>query len=87
MREALPFVEHFGQSVVYEATRVTASEDLSRIPDAFGVPCTYWTVGSIGPARYPDALARGAVGRKIPANHSPHFAPLEEPTPRTLTCA
>ncbi len=81
------FVEHFGPQAVYEAEAVTASEDFSRIPDAFGVPYTYWTVGSVDPARYRDALSRGAVGQEIPANHSPHFAPLEEPTLLTATRA
>lgn len=81
------FTEHFGPRAVYEATPATASEDFSRIPDAFGVPYTYWTVGSVDPARYRDALSRGAVGQEIPANHSPHFAPLEEPTLLTATRA
>lgn len=81
------FVEHFGPHAVYEATRVTASEDFSLIPDAFGVPYTYWTVGSVDPARYRDAVSRGAVSQEIPANHSPHFAPLEEPTLLTATRA
>lgn len=81
------FVEHFGPRAVYEASRVTASEDFSLIPDAVGVPYTYWTVGSVDPARYRDAVARGAVSQEIPANHSPHFAPEEEPTLLTATRA
>ncbi|MCZ4656582.1 peptidase dimerization domain-containing protein [Dietzia kunjamensis] len=81
------FTEHFGAEVVYEATRVTASEDFSLIPESFGVAYTYWTVGSFEPERYRDALARGAVGQEIPANHSPQFAPLEEPTLLTATRA
>ncbi|MCT1435596.1 amidohydrolase, partial [Dietzia maris] len=81
------FVEHFGPRAVYEASRVTASEDFSLIPDAFGVPYTYWTVGSVDPARDRDAVARGAVSQEIPANHSPHFAPEEAPTLLTATRA
>ncbi|MCT1865532.1 amidohydrolase [Dietzia sp. HMSC21D01] len=81
------FVEHFGPRAVYEASRVTASEDFSLVPDAFGVPYTYWTVGSVDPARYRDAVSRGAVSQEIPANHSPHFAPEEESTLLTATRA
>lgn len=81
------FVAYFGARAVYEAGRVTASEDFSLIPDAFGVPYTYWTVGSVDPDRYRDALSPGMVGREIPANHSPRFAPLEEPTLLTATRA
>ena len=81
------FVAYFGARAVYEAGRVTASEDFSLIPDAFGVPYTYWTVGSVDPDRYRDALSPGMVGREIPANHSPRFAPLEVPTLLTATRA
>ena len=72
---------------MYEASRVTASQDFSLIPDAFGVPYTYWTVGSVDPARYRDAVARGTVSHGIPANHSTHFAPEEAPTLLTATRA
>jgi hippurate hydrolase len=48
--------------------RITASEDFSRLPDAFGTPYTYWGVGGFAP------------GTAAPANHSPHFAPLIQPT-------
>ncbi|MDV8001446.1 amidohydrolase [Rhodococcus sp. IEGM 1408] len=81
------FEEYFGSESVYQATPVTASEDFSFIPLAFGVPYTYWTVGSVEPERYRDALARGAVGQEIPANHSPQFAPQEDPTLLTATRA
>lgn len=81
------FRDYFGPESVYEARPVTASEDFSVIPQAFGVPYTLWTVGSVEPERYREALARGAVGREIPANHSPQFAPLEDPTLLTTTRA
>lgn len=81
------FRDYFGGEAVSEAVPVTASEDFSLIPQAFGVPYTYWTVGSVDPERYRDALARGAVGREIPANHSPQFAPQEDRTLLTATRA
>ena len=54
---------------------------------AMATPPTPPTVGSVDPARYRDAVARGAVSQGIPANHSPHFAPEEEPTLLTATRA
>ncbi|WP_236866482.1 amidohydrolase [Brevibacterium daeguense] len=81
------FTEHFGAERVYEATPVTASEDFSRIPDAFGVPYTYWTVGSVPAEKYRTALERGTVAQDIPANHSPFFAPAIDPTLETATRA
>ncbi|GAA4287223.1 M20 family metallopeptidase [Georgenia daeguensis] len=62
------FRAHFGQDRVMELGRVTASEDFSRVPDAFGTPYTYWGVGGFAP------------GHPGPPNHSPTFAPLIQPT-------
>jgi amidohydrolase len=74
------FTEHFGGSQVFHAEPVTASEDFSRIPDAFGVPYTYWTVGSVPAQIYRKAVENGTVSEDIPANHSPFFAPAIDPT-------
>jgi amidohydrolase len=61
------FRAHFGADRVVPLGRVPASEDFSRIPDAFGTPYTYWGVGGFAP------------GTAVP-NHSPFFAPLMQPT-------
>lgn len=58
----------------------TASEDLSEIPAAFGVPFTYWGFGGTDPDRYATAEQNGTLDRDIPTNHSPTFAPLPQPT-------
>jgi amidohydrolase len=72
--------EHFGADAVFNTTPYTASEDFSRIPDAFGVPYAYWFVGSVPPEKYRAAVAAGTVSSDIPANHSPFFAPAMDPT-------
>jgi amidohydrolase len=74
------FTEHFGGDEVFHAAPVTASEDFSRIPDAFGVPYTYWTVGSVPAEVHRKALEAGTAAQDIPANHSPFFAPAIDPT-------
>lgn len=61
------FRDHFGPERVIPLGRVPASEDFSRIPDAFGTPYTYWGLGGFAP------------GTGVP-NHSPFFAPLIQPT-------
>ncbi|MFF0170905.1 amidohydrolase [Streptomyces prasinus] len=58
----------------------TASEDMSEIPHAFGVPFTYWAIGGIDPERYAEAARKGTVAQDIPVNHSPAFAPVIQPT-------
>lgn len=62
------FRTHFGEERVVELGRITASEDFSRIPDAFGTPYTYWGVGGFAP------------GEQSYPNHSPYFAPAIQPT-------
>ena len=55
----------------------TASEDFSDLPNALGVPYTYWGIGGADADRY----ARARV------NHSPLFAPVLQPTLDTGTQA
>jgi hippurate hydrolase len=73
-RVGAAFGEHFPERVV-DLGRVTASEDFSRIPDAFGTPYFYWGVGGF------------AADVDAPPNHSPFFAPLVQPTLDTGTSA
>lgn len=73
------FVAHFGADAVQTAKPGTASEDFSRIPDAFGVPYTFWLIGGADAEAYRTAAANGTVARDIPANHSPFFAPVIDP--------
>lgn len=74
------FLAHFGAEKVSRADPQTASEDFSRIPDAFGVPYTFWFLGGIDAEVYRAAMESGTVARDIPANHSPRFAPVIDPT-------
>lgn len=62
------FRAHFGEARVINLGRIPASEDFSRLPDAFGTPYTYWGLGGFPPEK---------AG---PPNHSPYFAPLLQPT-------
>lgn len=67
------FVAHFGPDRVKRLDPITASEDFSVIPDAFGIPYCYWGFGGFTPAQqaYP--------------NHNPAFGPAMQPTLRTGT--
>ncbi|MYX27284.1 amidohydrolase [Streptomyces sp. SID8381] len=78
-RVAETFAAHFGDDA-HTVPLHTASEDMSKIPQAFGAPFTYWAIGGIDPARYAEAAAAGTVDQDIPVNHSPYFAPVVQPT-------
>jgi len=81
------FTRTFGADAVYRTAPQTASEDFSRIPDAFGIPYVYWIVGSVPPDIYRRAVEAGRVDTDIPANHSPFFLPAVDPTLRIATQA
>ena len=61
------FDAHFGSDAT-DLGQIPASEDFSIIPDALGVPYTYWGVGGF------------ADWENAPGNHSPTFAPDLQPT-------
>jgi hippurate hydrolase len=83
---ASAFAEYFGDRA-FTVPRQSASEDFSRIPDALGVPYTYWALGGIDEKKWHTAEAAGRLGNDIPANHSPHFAPVIQPTLTSGTAA
>lgn len=83
-RVAAAFVEHFGAAAVSEDGPYTASEDFSTIPRAFGIPYTFWAVGTVDPQRYADALDSATV---LPGPHSPFFAPVIDPSLETAVRA
>ena len=85
-RVTAAFRRHFGAQAS-DLDRQSASEDFSEIPDALGTPYTYWGLGGSNPEAYAAAESAGTVTRDIPANHTPHFAPVTDPTLRTGTTA
>ena len=85
-RVAAAFERHFGDQA-FSVPRQSASEDFSVIPDALGVPYTYWALGGIEAEAWQRAEASGSIERDIPANHSAKFAPVIQPTLATGTTA
>ena len=81
---AAAFTDHFGDNAI-TVPRQSASEDFSAIPEAFGAPYTYWAIGGVDPAAWLQAQASGRLATDIPANHSPKFAPVPQPTLKTGT--
>jgi hippurate hydrolase len=85
-RVAAAFNAYFGERAV-AVEPLSASEDFGKIPDALGVPYTYWVLGGVDERRWHAAAAAGTLASEIPANHSPQFAPVIEPTLSTGTAA
>lgn len=81
--EALP-------AVVIDPGLVTGSEDVGLLAESAEAPCVYWLLGGADPAHFegltsPEAIRARVAG--LPANHSPRFAPVIEPTLSTGVAA
>ena len=82
-RVATAFAAHFGDKAD-EIPRQTVSEDFSKIPDAAGVPYTYWGLGYTDRDTYLAAEKDGRLD-DLTSNHSPKFLPPMQPCLRTGT--
>ena len=80
---ARSFAAHFGDQAD-EIPRQTVSEDFSKIPDAAGVPYTYWGLGYTDRDTYLAAEKDGHLD-DLTSNHSPKFLPPMQPCLRTGT--
>jgi metal-dependent amidase/aminoacylase/carboxypeptidase family protein len=82
-RVAAASAAHFGDKAGELAVQ-TVSEDFSRIPDAAGIPYTYWGIGFTDEKVYRAAEKDGHL-QDLPTNHSAKFLPPLQPSLRTGT--
>ena len=82
-RVAAAFSAYFGDRAL-QWDQQTASEDFTNIPQAAGIPYTYWAIGGTDPQTYRTAEKNGHLD-DLPANHSPKFLPVLQPTLRAGT--
>ena len=82
-RVGAAFAAHFGDHAG-QLPAQTVSEDFSIIPDAAGIPYTYWSIGRTDRQVYLTAEKEGRL-QDLPSNHSPKFLPPLQPTLRTGT--
>ena len=54
---------------------------------ALRVPYAYWAIGGVDADAYAAALEAGRLEQEVPANHSPGFAPVIQPTLDACTTA
>lgn len=73
------FADHFGEHRLLPMPVVSASEDVGVFGEAAGVPTVFWFWGGLDAETAGTALRQGRLD-SLPGNHSPHFAPVIEPT-------
>jgi hippurate hydrolase len=74
-----------GADRVIDPGLVTGSEDVGVLATAAGVPIVFWLLGGADPAAFAGASGLQDIARIVaglPSNHSPLYAPVEDPTIR-----
>ncbi|MEN2419817.1 amidohydrolase [Streptomyces rimosus] len=74
------FTDHFGAPRLFAYEPAAGSEDAGLIATAADAPLYYWWLGGWDPDEFRTAMASGRLAQDIPSNHSPHFAPVKQPT-------
>ena len=75
----------FGAEMVIDPGPVTGSEDVGVLATAAGAPIVFWLLGGADPAAFGGASGLRDIARIVgglPSNHSPLYAPVEDPTIR-----
>ena len=73
------FARHFGDQRLMPMPLVTGSEDVGVFGEAASAPTVFWFWGGLDAETVTAALGEGRID-SLPGNHSPHFAPVIEPT-------
>ena len=79
------FTAALGPEAVITAPRLMGSEDFSDIARAVNAPYCFWLFGGTDAEVFGKAAADGTIASSIPVNHSPHYAPVIQPTLDTGT--
>jgi len=74
-----------GADKVIDPGPVTGSEDVGVLATAAAAPIVFWLLGGADPAAFAGASSLQDIARIVgglPSNHSPLYAPVEDPTIR-----
>lgn len=80
---AAAFTEHFGPDRAMPGPVATGSEDFGHFGSRAGIPSVFWFVGVTDPELVRRAFENGTFAEDVPYNHSPHFAPVQDPSIQT----
>jgi hippurate hydrolase len=81
-RVSAAFVDAFGPDRAMEGPQALGSEDFSFFGTSAGCPSVFWFTGGHDPEAWMAAFAAGRLAEDVPFNHSPLFAPVQDPTIR-----
>jgi len=79
-RIAAAFGAHFGPERSIPGPTATGSEDFGFFGEAAGVPSVFWFVGVSDAEMVKRAFEEDRFAEDVPYNHSPRFAPVQDPS-------
>lgn len=74
------FAEWLGTNKILDPGAGAGSEDVGILATSAGAPLSYWLLGGTDPSLFTTGDMTDPALRTVPSNHSPHYAPVIEPT-------
>ncbi len=74
------FAAWLGPENVLDPGAGAGSEDVGILATAAGAPLSYWLLGGTDPALFTTGDMNDPALLTVPSNHSPHYAPVLDPT-------
>jgi hippurate hydrolase len=69
-----------GRENILDPGAGAGSEDVGILATSSGAPLSYWLLGGADPSLFTTGDMTDPALLKVPSNHSPHYAPVIEPT-------
>ncbi|MCZ4578273.1 amidohydrolase [Gordonia amicalis] len=74
------FANWLGASNILDPGAGAGSEDVGILATSCGAPLSYWLLGGADPSLFTTGDMTDPALLKVPSNHSPHYAPVIDPT-------
>lgn len=74
------FAAWLGEDNILDPGAGAGSEDVGILATSSGAQLSYWLLGGTDPSRFTTGDMTDPALRTVPSNHSPHYAPVIEPT-------
>ncbi|MGG7104000.1 amidohydrolase [Rhodococcus sp. 24CO] len=74
------FAAWLGQDNILDPGAGAGSEDVGILATSSGAQLSYWLLGGTDPSLFTTGDMTDPALRTVPSNHSPHYAPVIEPT-------
>lgn len=74
------FADWLGKDKIMDPGAGAGSEDVGILATSSGAPLSFWLLGGTDPSLFTTGDMTDPALLKVPSNHSPHYAPIIEPT-------